>query len=94
MILQGSYPLYSEFFAAHEHEAPPGGWEWKDSYHFTESQLKWFYDRGCEWKKVEANAGDVILWDSRLIHYGAAAEGDRPRVATCECQCVEAEGQV
>ena len=25
----------------------------------------------------------MILWDSRCMHYGAAAKGDRPRVATC-----------
>jgi hypothetical protein len=87
MVLQGSFPLYNEFFEAHEHEAPEGGWSWNDSYHHTPSQLQWFYDRGCTWKKIEAHAGDVILWDSRCIHYGAAAEGDVPRVATCESSC-------
>ena len=53
-------------------------------FHFTDKQLQWFYDRGCKMHKVEAGPGDVILWDSRCIHYGAAAEGDVPRVATCE----------
>ena len=85
MVLEGSFPLHAEFFETHEHEAPEGGWKWIDSYHYTESQIKWFLDLGCTWKKVEAGPGDVILWDSRCIHYGAAAEGDRPRVATCEC---------
>ena len=89
MVLEGSYPLYNEFFEAHEHEAPEGGWKWIDSYHHTESQLQWFYDRGCTWKKVEAGPGDVILWDSRCIHYGAAAEGDKPRIATCESASVD-----
>jgi ectoine hydroxylase-related dioxygenase (phytanoyl-CoA dioxygenase family) len=84
MVLENSLPLFSEFVAAHEHEAPAGGWEWKDSYHYTPSQLQWYYDRGCEWKKVECSPGDLILWDSRCVHYGAAAHGQRPRVATCE----------
>jgi len=85
MVLEDSMPLYNEFFETHEDEAPEGGWGWRDSYHFKESQLQWFYDRGCKWKKVEAGPGDVILWDSRCIHYGAAAKGDRPRIATYIC---------
>jgi hypothetical protein len=84
MVLEGSLPLYNEFFESHEHQAPEGGWDWKDSYHHKPEQLEWFYERGCTWKKVEAGPGDVILWDSRCIHYGAAAKGERPRVATCE----------
>jgi len=83
MVLEGSFPLYNEFFETHEHEAPAEGWTWRDSHHFTPEQEKWFLDRGCTWKKVEAGAGDVILWDSRCMHYGAAAKGDRPRIATC-----------
>ena len=85
MVLENSLPLYNEYFETHGHLAPEGGWEWKDSYHFAQQdQLQWFYDRGCTWKKVEAGPGDVILWDSRCIYYGAAARGDRPRVATCK----------
>lgn len=85
MVLNGSLPLYNEFFESHEADAPPGGWTFRDSHHFTEAQLQWFYDRGCKWHKVEAGPGDVILWDSRCIHYGAAATGDRPRIATYVC---------
>ena len=83
MVLEGSFPLHNEFFETHEDDAPADGWSLLDSYHYTEKQLEWFYERGCKWKKIEAHAGDVILWDSRCIHYGAAAEGDVPRVATC-----------
>ncbi len=43
--------------------------------------LQWFYDRGCKWIKLCADPGDVILWDSRCIHYGASPEGDSPRMA-------------
>lgn len=86
MVLEGSLPLYNEYFETHEHLKPEGGWGWRDSYHFNkvDDQLQWFYDRGCTWKKVECSPGDVILWDSRCIHYGAAARGNRPRVATCK----------
>jgi ectoine hydroxylase-related dioxygenase (phytanoyl-CoA dioxygenase family) len=84
MVLEGSFPLYNEFFETHEHEAPAEGWTWRDSHHFTKEQEQWFLERGCKWKKVEAGPGDVILWDSRCMHYGAAAKGDRPRIATCK----------
>ncbi|ORX37087.1 hypothetical protein BD324DRAFT_642094 [Kockovaella imperatae] len=85
MVLQGSFSRYNEFWEAHDHEAPPGGWSKRNGYHHTQAQLQWFYDRGCTWHKVEAGPGDVILWDSRCVHYGAAAEGDQPRVATYVC---------
>lgn len=85
MVLEGSFGLYNAFFDAHEADAPPGGWSKKDSFNYKPEHLQWFYNQGCRWKKVEAGPGDVILWDSRCIHYGAAAEGDRPRVATYVC---------
>jgi hypothetical protein len=84
MVLSGSLPLYAQFFEEHEDQAPEGGWSWRDSYPFTEEQLSWFYEHGCKWIKVEAEPGDLILWDSRCIHYGAPARGERPRVATCK----------
>ena len=86
MVLAGSLPLYNAFFEEHESDAPPEGWTWRDSHKFKEADLDWFYKRGCKWVKVEAHPGDVILWDSRTVHYGAAAHGDRPRVATCESE--------
>jgi hypothetical protein len=83
-VLDGSFGLFNEFFETHEHEAPEGGWSLRNNHHYTDSQLQWFFDRGCSWIKVEAGPGDVILWDSRTIHYGAEAKGETPRVATCE----------
>jgi hypothetical protein len=81
MVLEGSLPLYNEFFETHD--PPANGWSWKDNYVHTKEQVQWFLDRGCKWVKVEAEPGDLILWDSRCIHYGAAARGNRPRLATC-----------
>ncbi|KAJ9101873.1 hypothetical protein QFC21_003213 [Naganishia friedmannii] len=86
MILDGSFPLYNEFIDAHVDDQPEGGWPKIDSYHHTPKQLQWFYDRGCTWKKVNAPAGSLILWESRTIHYGAAPkEGANPRYATYVC---------
>jgi hypothetical protein len=83
-VLEGSFALYTEFFEAHDHEKPADGWSWNDGHGYDERHMQWFYDRGCKWKKVNAEPGDVVLWDSRCIHYGASPEGDKPRVAICE----------
>ncbi|WVW86105.1 hypothetical protein I302_108144 [Kwoniella bestiolae CBS 10118] len=85
MVLEGSFELYNEFFETHEQDAPPEGWSWRDSFVPSDEQIQWFYDRGCKWRKVEAGPGDLILWDSRMIHYGGKAEGDSIRVATYVC---------
>ncbi|WWC71969.1 uncharacterized protein I206_105928 [Kwoniella pini CBS 10737] len=85
LVLEGSFELYNEFFEIHDKDAPPEGWSWRDSFLPTNDQLQWFYDKGCKWKKIEAGPGDLILWDSRTIHYGGNAEGDSIRVATYIC---------
>ncbi|KAK6909542.1 hypothetical protein I203_103563 [Kwoniella mangroviensis CBS 8507] len=85
LVLEGSFQLYNEFFETQEQDAPPEGWSWRDSFVPTDEQMQWFYDRGCKWKKIEAGYGDLILWDSRTIHYGGNAEGDSIRVATYVC---------
>lgn len=84
-VLAGSTPLFEEYFATHPHLKPEDGWPTADWWGHAEAELQWFYDHGCEWVKVEAGPGDLILWDSRTVHYGAAAEGTEPRVATYVC---------
>lgn len=36
--------------------------EW---YGFPKEGLDWLKEKGCEWVKVNAEAGDLIVWDSR-----------------------------
>jgi hypothetical protein len=74
MVLEGSFPLYNEFIDAHEDDKPEGGWPKIDSYHHTEKQLQWFYDRGCTWKKSEdlgsfshGSIADISLRQSALL---------------------------
>ncbi|WRT66049.1 uncharacterized protein IL334_003001 [Kwoniella shivajii] len=84
-VLEGSIQHYNEFFDAFKHDMPPEGWTWRDAHFYTDEHLQWFFDRGCKWVKVEAGPGDLILWDSRTVHYGALAQGDRARMATYVC---------
>jgi hypothetical protein len=85
MVLEGSTALFEEYFRTHEERMPAEGWPTADWWGHDEAHLDWFYERGCTWKKVEANPGDLILWDSRTVHYGDAARGTEPRLATYVC---------
>jgi ectoine hydroxylase-related dioxygenase (phytanoyl-CoA dioxygenase family) len=46
-------------------------WKVMDRYLFNPSELSWFADRGIKTLKVCAEVGDLILWDSRTVHYGS-----------------------
>ncbi|EIW68060.1 hypothetical protein M231_04972 [Tremella mesenterica] len=85
MILDGSFQLYNQFFEENDADKPADGWSWLDQYSFTEKQMQWFYDHGCKWTKLACEPGDLLLWDSRCVHYGAHAEGDNPRLAMYVC---------
>ena len=53
--------------------------EGKDNYiQLTYDNVKYFEQRGCQWKKVVAPKGSIIIWDSRLIHSTCAPSRGRP----------------
>lgn len=83
MVLEGSQKLVEEFFDIHGRESY-NSWGPFDWYGFTDEQQQWFFDRGCTWTKVNVGAGDLILWDSRTMHYNVRPTGTRDRVCTCE----------
>jgi len=68
VIYPGSQKLCEEFFTT---QTDSSTWDPKDSYLYTPTELAWFEARGCHPKKVLAEPGDLIIWDSRTIHYGA-----------------------
>ncbi|ORY91652.1 hypothetical protein BCR35DRAFT_328243 [Leucosporidium creatinivorum] len=84
MVLKGSAALFKEFFDI-EGRSEIRTWGPVDWYGFTEEQQQWFYSRGCEWVKVCAKPGDLILWDSRTLHYNRPPSGERDRVCTYVC---------
>lgn len=68
MVYPGSHALNDEFF---DTQTSKSTWDPLDRYLFDEAQLNWFKNRGIYPKKVCAEVGDLILWDSRTVHYGA-----------------------
>lgn len=83
MVLDGSAALFDEYFASRS--PPPEGYPTADWWPHQDDAVDWFMSRGCKWIKVEAGPGDVILWDSRTVHYGVYAKGSQPRFATYVC---------
>ena len=71
--MKGSSKLFNEFFAhkresADHEDAPPPEIKYMDLFIFSEKDVKWFEERGCEMYKVNMDPGDLVLWDSRTIH--------------------------
>ncbi|PYH92643.1 hypothetical protein BO71DRAFT_451253 [Aspergillus ellipticus CBS 707.79] len=67
MCLPGSHALYDEFFDEH---TDPATWETKDWRRFSEAEMGWWKAKGLSPMKVQAEPGDLILWDSRTLHWG------------------------
>jgi ectoine hydroxylase-related dioxygenase (phytanoyl-CoA dioxygenase family) len=67
LVYPDSHLLTEEFF---ETQTDKATWKVKDGYGFTEEQVKWYTDRGIKTHKVCAEAGDLLIWDSRTIHWG------------------------
>lgn len=80
-VYPGTHNVIQEFF---EQSTDKTEWETKDFYRFRTEQISWFENKDYRVQKVVAGAGDLIIWDSRLIHWGAEpnAKSDTIRTAT------------
>ncbi|KAH8800225.1 hypothetical protein F5884DRAFT_862936 [Xylogone sp. PMI_703] len=56
--------------AFYEEYTKPSDWEWRDKREFNKKEMEFFYSRCGEPIRVQAEAGDLILWDSRTVHWG------------------------
>ena len=81
---KGAHLLSEQFHEDMKEEELIPAWtpEW---YGFTENGMKWLADHGCEWIKVCAEPGDLILWDSRAPHYNVPPTEMRDRMAVYTC---------
>ncbi|KAL1896319.1 hypothetical protein Sste5346_004703 [Sporothrix stenoceras] len=66
-VMDGSSALVETFF---DEQTNPADWELRDNRYFNETEMSWFTERGVTPIRVEAEPGDLILWDSRCIHWG------------------------
>ncbi|KAF5526371.1 putative phytanoyl-CoA dioxygenase [Colletotrichum aenigma] len=85
IVCKGAHRLSEEFHEAFKDEKDKI-WAWtKEWYGFTDAGIKWLEERGCVWEKIDAEPGDLLLWDSRTPHYNLSPEGERPRFCVYTC---------
>lgn len=57
-------------------------WEKKDFRFISEDEMTWFESRGMMPIKVLAEPGDLIIWDSRTVHWGGEPTADSNTIRT------------
>ncbi|KAK1706730.1 hypothetical protein BDP67DRAFT_528882 [Colletotrichum lupini] len=67
-VYPGTHKITEWFFREHTDKSE---WTRKDFFNYTTEQIAWFEKEGYREQKVVAEPGDLIIWDSRLIHFGA-----------------------
>lgn len=84
LCMKGSQKFNEEFFKTHPEVVERGTWGSADWFGFDENEVKWFADKGCEIVKVCADPGDLILWDSRTMHFNCVPKTQNVRSVICE----------
>ncbi|EGP90512.1 unnamed protein product [Zymoseptoria tritici ST99CH_1A5] len=88
VVLSGSHKLHTEHFdstggfRAHQDSGLA-----ENGYNFLPEDVAWYHRQGCKQVKICANAGDLILWDSRTIHWNCTPTQSQTRFAAYVCYC-------
>ena len=87
VVMEGSAKLFDKFFKQHPPDRTKGPLAalHYDFYPFQDTDVKWYEDQGCKMVKVCAEPGDLILWDSRQMHYAVYPETDNIRTIIYAC---------
>ncbi|KAF7554845.1 hypothetical protein G7Z17_g2578 [Cylindrodendrum hubeiense] len=85
IVCKGAHRLSEEFHEEFKNEENKV-WAWtKEWYGFTDQGIEWLKNKDCEWIKVNAEPGDLLVWDSRTPHYNLSPQGKTPRFCTYTC---------
>lgn len=85
VVLKGSQALSEEYFQTHSKDKNPKWGAVPPDWHgFDDAEVQWFKDRGAEEIKVCAEPGDLIVWDSRTVHWNVLPESDQTRSIICK----------
>ncbi|CAG9996783.1 unnamed protein product [Clonostachys byssicola] len=79
VVYPGSHRLVEHFFDV---ETDSTTWKPDDIYEFSREELSWFESKGLSPVKVCAEPGDLIIWDSRTIHYGSVPSPESTQIRT------------
>ncbi|KAG7928589.1 hypothetical protein KL925_000770 [Ogataea polymorpha] len=81
---RGSHKLFKEFF---DTQVRKSDWDHFNYYQLSERQLNWFINHGCKEVKVNCEAGDLVIWDSRTCHWGKEPEETSQNIRTVLYTC-------
>lgn len=85
MVMRNSAKYFEEFFKTHSKEKKEAWGVVPDDWHgFDDKEVKWFEERGCTIEKVDCGPGDLVVWDSRCVHWNVLPKGERVRSVICE----------
>ncbi len=79
VVYEGSHLLHEEFFKTH---IVPVKDDW---YMFSKSNKELEFYASCKKVKPCCNAGDMLIWDSRTVHYASLPTGRKCRSAIYVC---------
>ncbi|RSH89677.1 hypothetical protein EHS25_002228 [Saitozyma podzolica] len=83
LVMRGSSNLMTQFFEeTGRPPMPPSRIDW---HLFSKEDKQWFLDHGCEWTKICADPGDLILWSSGTMHQNTPPKADVHRVVSYVC---------
>ncbi|WRT70419.1 uncharacterized protein IL334_007417 [Kwoniella shivajii] len=87
-VLKGSHKVHQEYFeSVGGFKLDQDAGEKENGYTYKVEEMDWFKKKGCEEIKICAGAGDLILWDSRTVHWNASPVGNQTRFVTYVCYC-------
>ncbi|VUC26861.1 unnamed protein product [Clonostachys rosea] len=84
-VLEGSNKLYTKLWEHFDDKKPENGWSKIEQQNLTQEMSEWLEEQGCKWVKVCAEPGDLLLWDSRTVHYGSVPSSTNDRFAAYVC---------
>lgn len=86
VVLAGSQNFNEAYFKSHSKEKNPAWGTVPDDWHgFSPEEVEWFKERGAKEVKVCADPGDLIVWDSRCVHWNVLPQTGQTRSIVCEC---------
>lgn len=85
MVLDKSNAYYTELWEHFDDKKGPNGWNTIPWQTIDEDMNSWLLAKGCTWTKLCPGPGDLMLWDSRTIHYGAVPSSTNDRFAAYVC---------
>jgi ectoine hydroxylase-related dioxygenase (phytanoyl-CoA dioxygenase family) len=84
VVIRNSHNFTEQFFKEHPEVVSRKTWGPEDWFGFEGKEVDWFIAKGCDVVKVCADPGDLIVWDSRTIHYNSTPTTDQIRSIVCE----------